>query len=308
MINSNEGKFLYNLQTLTKSRQWLAVSGSYISLYIPVLLYSFLLGIAGLQKGYIAPVIILFIFQAMSLILAISVISKRLNNWLYPPRSFSPPLSFPKTFLLYVCYYFLLEKRTMLLVLKMLSLVLLYIILVWNKGKYDNSSFLLFYLVLLLAHGILPYLAVQFLESKLAVYRNLPLSLARRGLVFLFAYGILLVPEGVYICFMADKFPIEIRAAYYVNAVVTLLLLTSLQYSEGLNREEYIKACFGLFFISIFALHIQAFFVWILIQMVISIILFTSGYYNLSSPLSPEGETSVNESASDTICPFNKRQ
>ncbi|RYZ29028.1 MAG: hypothetical protein EOO10_07620 [Chitinophagaceae bacterium] len=167
----------------------------------------------------------------------------------------------------------------MFLALKGFSLIMLYVILVWNKGKYSSDSFLLFYLVILMGHAILPYMFVQFMENRLTLSRNLPVPLYKIAAAYLIPYVLFLLPELTYILYHAKDFSIENRIAYYVNLVASLFLLTAVQYSDAFNRNEYMKASFGLFFVSIFALHWQAFWVWIGIQAVIGIILFRTGYY-----------------------------
>ena len=185
----------------------------------------------------------------------------------------------PASYLLFTFFYFAIGKSRVVVAVKVLSLALLYIILVWNRGRYDNDSFLLFYLVILLAHAAFPYLALQFMEKELAFLRNLPLSFFRRVLMFVLPYFILLLPELAYIIYHATALPVAHRFAYYLNLIASLFLLTAVQYSEAFTRDEYVKAVFGLFFSSIFALHVQAFWLWIGIQVIIGIVLFRAGYF-----------------------------
>ena len=118
------------------------------------------------------------------------------------------------------------------------------------------------------------------MENGFAVSRNLPVTLIKRSLVYLIPYLLFLLPELAYILYNAQAFSVEHRLAYYLNLVAALFLLTAVQYSDAFNRNEYLKASFGLFFVSIFALHIQAFWIWIGIQTVIGIILFKTGYHS----------------------------
>lgn len=279
MINSQEGNFLYAMQAVKKRKQWMMYLLIYTMLYAPVLIYSIVLCIVGYRTGYIFNAAIIAFFQVISLIGFTTVLHDRFNNWIRksPLPSFS--LSFRKSFLFYTVYYFLLQKRTLFLVLKSFSLILLCVVLVWNNGKYSSDSFLLFYLVILMAHAILPYLSVQFMENNFAISRNLSLPLYKRVATYLLPFILFLLPELAYILYHAQNFSIEHRFAYYVNLVVSLFLLTAIQYSDAFNRNEYLKASFGLFFVSIFALHIQAFWVWIGIQAVIGVILLGTGYY-----------------------------
>jgi len=256
---------------------------TYIALYAPVLIYSVILSIIGFQRGFSENAFFVIAFQVVSIFLSVLFVFYRHNSWIDKISFHSVSLGLRKPFLLYVLYYLSIEKKVVLLVIKALSLSLLYIVLVWNKGKYDNDSFMLFYLVILMAHAAVPYLAVSFLETNLTICRNVPLSLFKRAAVYIIPYFILLLPELAYILFQADGLPVEHRITYFLNIVTTLFLLTAILYSETAGRDDYIKASFGLFFLSIFALHIQAFWIWIGIQVTISSILFTNGYYKYES-------------------------
>ena len=68
-------------------------------------------------------------------------------------------------------------------------------------------------------------------------------------------------------------------AYYYIVAIATLCLLTAIQYSESMNRNEYVKVVFALFFVATFALHVQAFLFWSTVQFIIAAILFWNGFY-----------------------------
>jgi hypothetical protein len=280
IINSHEGEFLYNLQAFEKSGQWKLYTTIYSLVYAPVLVYSIVLSTVGFQKDFVQSSMIIFLFQIVSLGISSTLIYYRLNNWIARISMPSLTILFRKQFLLYNLFYLTTQKRSLFLVLKALSLLLLYIILVWNKGKYDSDSFLLFYLLILLGHALLPYLLIQFMEKKLAVSRNLPLSLFKRAAAYLIPYFIFLLPELAYLLYHADALPIEHRFAYYLNLVISLFLLTAILYSDAFDRNEYLKAIFALFFLSIFALHIHAFWLWISIQLMISLVLFKSGFYS----------------------------
>lgn len=280
IINSEEGKFLYNIQALSLYRQKQLYFIGYLGLYAPVFIYSIIVSIIGFRWGYSTASLIILLFQCLSSLIVVFLIYDRLNNWIRRPLLLPVSLSFPKYFLIYNLAYFTSEKRTMFLLLKAFSLALLYISLVWNKGKYDNDSFLLFYLLILIAHAILPYLSVQFLEKQLSFTRNLPISVSKRALFFILSYIVLLLPEAGYLIYHATAFPLEHRIAYCINIVASLFLMTAIQYADAVNRNEYLKACFALFFFSIFALHLQAFWIWIGIQSTIGMILFMNGFYH----------------------------
>lgn len=251
----------------------------YTALYAPVLAYSLLVCIVGFQRKSFLPSLTIILFQLATVVAFAAIIHRRVNNWINPFRFPAFQLPVPKSFAFLILSYFVTEKRILILGLKTFSLAVFYIVLVWNKGRYDHNSFLQFYLVVLIAHAILPYLAVEFMEKKFAIQRNLPISLLNRMFAYAVPYFIFLLPELAYVFYHADAFPVELRLAYYANIVAGLFLLTAMQYTDAMNRTEYLKAASALIFFSIFALHTQAFWIWIAIQLMIGITLFTSGYY-----------------------------
>ena len=279
IIDSEEGAFLYNLQALFPGRQWLLYMMLYGAVYAPVLVYAVLVFVVGVQQGYRSSAAGLLFFQLLSFPFFTGLIYYRINNRL---RRFALPsfrLPFYRPLWLTVFYYFTIKKKVLLLTLKAFSLFLLYIILIWNRGRYDNDSFLLFYLIILAANAAIPYLSVQFMEQQFAAYRNLPVSLFRRGIIFLLSYTLLAVPEAVYLLYFGEALPLAVRIGYVVILVTNPCLLTAFLYSEAQSREEYLKATFTLVFISIFVFHVQAFWLWIVVQLIISTVLFATGYH-----------------------------
>lgn len=278
IINNEEGKFLLNLQAVQSPQQWLYFLLLYLLVYAPALVYSLVLVWVGYAKGAIFSATVILLFQALSIVFFTGVVHYRLNHWLQKMEWPVMRLPLQKRFCFYVFFYFMHQRKNLLLLVKLFSLSLLYIVLVWNRGAYDNDGFLQFYLVLLLAHAALPYFAVQFLEKDFAVSRNLPLSLGKRFLAFLLPFFLFLLPECLYILLQADAFSISQRLAYCFNLLANLWLLTAFLYSEAQRKEEYLKATFAVVFLSIFLLHVQAFWPWIVVQFVIATILFVSGY------------------------------
>lgn len=283
VINSEEGRFLYNVQSLHKGRQWLTYTRLYTAVYSPVLVYAVVVAVVGAQKGHVLAPVLILLYQVLSLAVFAGVIYYRMNHWMERFRfpSFSLPVR--KTYLLYVFFYFFVEKKNVLLLVKALSVLLLYIALVWNGGPFHNGDFILFYLLILTAHAALPYLSVRFTERRLAIARNLPLPLFKRGVALLFPYCLLVLPEALYLFLVPNAMPTFSKVAYVVNLPASMTLLSAVQYSEAQARDEYLKVIGGLLFVTIFILHVQAFWVWIAVQFIMAAILFASGYYTFEA-------------------------
>lgn len=283
VINSEEGRFLYNAQSLGKGRQWLLYTTLYTAVYSPVLLYAIVAAVAGWQKGYLLSAGVLLLYQVLSIAAFVGIVYYRMNRWTVRFRlpSFSLPVR--KPFLLYVFYYFSTQKKSVLLLVKTFSLLLLYVALIWNGGPFNNDNFILFYLLMITAHAVLPYLSVRFVERRLAIARNLPVPLFLRGIALLIPYCLFVLPEAFYLFLVPNAMPAFSKLAYVVNLPASLFLLSALQYSEAHNRDEYLKAVGGLLFVTIFVLHVQVFWVWIAVQFIIAAVLFASGYYKFQT-------------------------
>ena len=63
-IDRADGQFLYNLQALGKQKQWWLYLAIYILLYAPILLYSIVLGVVGIQKGFVQNTIFITLFSS----------------------------------------------------------------------------------------------------------------------------------------------------------------------------------------------------------------------------------------------------
>lgn len=280
IINSKEGSFLYNLQALPVKKQMLIYVCIQLLVYAPVMAYSIVAMGFGAKHGYSSAVTIIAAFQILLKAFGTFVIYKRMNNWLKPPYQSAVSINLPKPFFSFLLYHFSSQRKAVLAGLKLFSVLLLYIVLVWNAGKSDNDSFLLFYLLILLAHFIVPFLSVQFLEKELSFCRNLPLQRVQYAVAYLLTYIVLLLPETIYLILYGQSLlSVSEILAYYGVAIAALFLLTAVQYSEAMDRDEYMKVGFALFFVSIFMLHSKAFILWITIQFLIGLLLFWNGFY-----------------------------
>lgn len=280
IINGAEGSFLVNLQALNKRKQFILYAALYAAVYSPVFIYGCLVFIVGVKRGYATNAVYLLLYQFLTVIVFTTIIFYRANHWLESINLPAIKLPIQNNFSVYLLHHFTTKRKKLLLGLKFLSLSLLYLVLVWNKSRYDNDAFLLFYLVLFLAHALLPYLAVQFFETEFAMGRNLPVSLFQRTMALLIPYFLLVLPEAVYILYHGSLFSFSHKLAYIINLPVSLFLLTAIQYSGAQNREEYVKATFALIFVSLFFFHVQAFWLWLAVQLVIATVLFMSSYYS----------------------------
>lgn len=283
-INSGEGQWLHALQCSPAGRQWRVCATLYTGMFAPVLVYALLVAAFGFAKGFTVPALCVLAFQFLSVTVFVFVIHRRVNDWLAKRLLPSFRLPIQKRFPLFLLFHFTAQRQTLFLALKAFSLLLLYLVLVWNRGRYDNDAFILVYVVVIFAHALLPWLAVGFFEESLSVARNLPLSFFQRAAAFALPYVLLTLPEGVYLFLQADAFTLLHRLAYYLCLPVGLCLLTAVQYSGAQSRNDYLSAACALLFVSIFVFHAQAFGFWLAAQLCVAALLFAGGFYSYEKP------------------------
>ena len=278
-ISTEESLFLHSLQAVATKKQTLMCFIVYLILYAPVFIYSLLLVAYGVKHGHFLFAVSIVFYQCFSIATAVWLLYHRLNHWIDPLKLPTITIRLPVTLTTLLINYLLHSKRLLFLVLKTISFLLLYIILIWNRGSYDNDSFLYFYLIILMAHAVLPYLFVQFSEAQFQQGRNLPIAFLKRAGMFMLPYFFLLLPEMVVTIIQATALPVQDRIGYAFNFTAGLFLLTAVQFTDGFNGDEYVKISFAFFFVTVFTLHQQAFWIWIAIQMLIATILFRTGFH-----------------------------
>lgn len=278
-INAPTGNFLVASQALSVTRQTLLYCALFSMTYAPVFLYSVAFAAFAITEADIFKAMLVMVVQLLIVIASTAVIFRRLNGWLNKPHFRLTWWRFPKPLLTLFVWHVLLQRRLPLLVIKAISLALLYAAFVVNNDHYSPDSFALFYLLILLLHVPAANWVVVFAEGEGKFLRQLPLTIFQRQLMLVMVYSILVLPELVYMLYHATVFPIALRLSYYVNCSSFLFVLTAVQYTEQAEENDFLKAAFGLFFVSVFAVHTQTLWWWAVVQLAIGLVLFQSGFY-----------------------------
>jgi len=278
-----EGQFLYQLQTLSFRKQIILLSLMEAALFLPILAYIGVIVLIGAQNGQVlqASILIQFVF-AICLGSALYY-SKLINKtWLSNKPIFSFNFfqsSKPKSFFFLLLHFSFQKKKKQILVLKLLSIIIFYIALVWNGDRYDHDSLVLFLLVIILSHAVLAFQFVQFMEKTLLLLRNLPLRSIYIFLAYHFTFAFLFLPELVYLLPVGYSLVgVQQIFAIYFTLVNTLLLFTTVQYSGSIDRNEFMKILFGVGFVSIFFFNSEQYTWWAILSCIISAFLFFTSY------------------------------
>ena len=280
-IRESSGAFHGQIQARRPAVQLVYFLQAHTTLYLPVLLYSIVVMVIGLKEGARGPVLVIGLFQAGGLVVA--AVFYRLFYRLQPfthrllhghrrrTRARSPAL--------YVLYLWLGKKSGRLLVLKLVSFIFLFIALVLNRDGFSNDSFILLFLIVSLSQSVIGLETARYLEANAGFVRNLPIPLAAKAVFIIFGYALLLVPE---LCYLLSNTPVIAPyycLVYYLVLVSTLWFLTGLFYSQDMDNKGFIKVAFMQSFLSVIALHAEAFLAWSIILLVIGTVLFVTGYY-----------------------------
>ena len=253
-------------------------------LFLPVILYAIIIAGVGFYKHWHQPVI-----WMLTYLLAICGISARWYLYLlqnpaaggYRIRWQPPSLFRKRSYWSILIRYVLMNRKLLLLIIKIYSCGMLYLLLV-NRAEpsEDLKMILLFYSFGLLGHGILIRQIREMEETRLGFYRGMPLSLADRYLQYGCLYFFLFIPEMITTGWLTPTY------LHYQDALLfiffgcsSLLLLNSLLCVKSFRIAAFLKLSviyFFLIFIAVLAGMVQ----WlILFSLILSVSLFFGRYY-----------------------------
>jgi len=253
-------------------------------LFLPVILYAIIIAGVGFYKHWHQPVIGLLVY-----ILAICGISARWYLYLlqnpavrgYRIRWRLPSLFRERFYWSILIRYVLTNRRLLLLIIKIYSCGMLYLLLVNRTGVDDDlKMILLFYSFGLLGHGILIRQIREMEETRLGFYRGMPLSLLGRYLQYGCLYFFLFIPEIITIGWLTPAY------LHYQDALLfiffgysSLLLLNSLLCVKSFRITAFLKLSVVYFFF-IFVAVLAGVLLWlILFSLILSVSLFFGRYY-----------------------------
>lgn len=170
------------------------------------------------------------------------------------------------------------HKKTVFL-LKIFSLVLLQVMLAYNKTVWSKESMCFFILIITVAHALLPYYFVSFTESRLTLLRNMPVSRAWRYSLYLIPYAVILLPElGFMLLHAHYAISLFVIGSLYVLALSLLCLLTAVWYMPRMQLERYMLLVLSLFFISMFIMAAAPIWVYAAVIFLLSLLVFYTLY------------------------------
>ncbi|HYH14100.1 MAG TPA: hypothetical protein VD794_02705 [Flavisolibacter sp.] len=288
-LMQEDGQFLYQLQAISTGGQLLLLTFIEVLLFLPVAAYILLVSSIAIQQSLYLQTSILLLFLLAICIGSGLYYSHLLNNTWKESKAL---LIFKRTAnkrakkLFFMLIHFSAYKKLQILTLKLLSLIILYIVLVWNGDRYDHDSLVLFLVVILLSHALLAFQYVQFMEKSLLFIRNLPISSLNIFLCYYIAFALLFLPELAYILVTGHQLiPFYQILAIYFTLLHTLLFYSMVQYSGAIDKNEFVKIIFGASFVSIFFFNSEAYIWWAILTLVFSTLIFFSSYGQYEPPI-----------------------
>jgi hypothetical protein len=245
-LHQSDGHFLFIARALPASKQALLFITVSTLLYLPVLIYACFLTSVSFTEKAVAVAIQVMVYQVLMILISSTVIYLAVNKTSEPAiirliaklkKIFTFKISYPA----FISAYILNERKIMLLVVKIFSLLMLSIFFVRNSDSFDNDLFSIFYPISIAAHARLVFYCVDFNETLLYCNRNLPLNWLKVALTFSFTWALLLLPEAAFMLINNHgNLPFMVIILQSLTSMAMLLLFTGIAYACSLDMERYL--------------------------------------------------------------------
>lgn len=259
-LNDPRQNFLIVLNTLSDKKQFRYLLFVHLQVYLPVFVYAVIVAAIACRQGFYASVLAV-IFSNIILIIVSTVIyryylQKKSFNISIPQSSLF--YSFSKPFYTVPLWFIWKERKQMLLVTKLFSLLLLYAFInLYEPDFPDIRPILLIMMLIAMAHCMIVSHIRDFEETYLSFGRIFPVPLIIRFGYLLISYSILLLPE---LLFIWKGYPMHFTIAGFVQlfllAVALLSFYHSLLLMNDIDQDSYFRIVFitgaVLFFIILY--------------------------------------------------------
>jgi len=259
-------KEIGGLQKNIQFKLWLKL---YSVILLPIIIYvPLLIGLSVNYKFFINIISILIIFSALTFSLIWFAYQFVTFSFLGQERR-RPEfrIKIKKPFATWPIFYLIKEQPLMLLMCKVLSLVFFKSIL-WMFADIGNDIriLLLALLASVLCHAVLIFTLLKFETEYLNFSKCLPISMNRRLWYWVLVFGIILIPEWIFVI-TASCYDLYSIANSLLFGLSGLFFLLTVLYIVKLNMENYLKWLMFFFFITMWSVvaHYYLFFSLILL-------------------------------------------
>lgn len=260
--------FLSCLNSLTKKQLWYWMCFVHFEVYLPVIAYVVVIINVAIRAHQYQQALIILFFNILFFIVAVwqyfNTIQQRSKETLLWKISI-PSLPIKKPVFLYSLIYIWKERKLMLLLTKLFTMVYLYGFMeFYEPYRYDIRPILLSILLVLAAHMTLIFEMRIFENEYLLFSRNLPIGIIKRFVQSLALFMVLLIPE---LLFIWKGYPLHFSVTDYTQIVLMVLAIPTFMhailYTYSMLLEEYMRLVFAfvaaLFFLILYDLGILLF-------------------------------------------------
>jgi hypothetical protein len=253
--------FLTCLNHLPKKRVWRWMCFVHFEVYFPVIAYVVIILFVAIRAHQYQEALIILFFNSLFFLAAVQIYFKTLqehstDSVFLKIKIPSLPINYP--FFLVPFQFIWLERKLMLLLTKLFTLVYLYgFIQFYEPYRYDIRPVLLSFLLIITAHTTLIF-QLRFFESDYLLFsRNLPIPIFKRFVDCMGLYFVLLIPE---LLFIWKGYPLHFNLIDFSQILMMVLaiplFLHSILYTSIMNSDEFMKMVFAfitvLFFLILY--------------------------------------------------------
>ncbi len=277
--------FLFCFNNLPGKKAWSYMFYVHVLIYMPVLMYAAAIiwfAIKKQQYLFTAEIIIFndIVVAASAFIYFIAIQKKQLFR-----QSIALPritINLPKPFFSIPLYFLWNERKQMLLVTKLFSLMLLYGFLkLYEPDHYDIRPIQLCLLLTAASHSSIIFQVRTFEEEYLAFSRNLPLKTPGRFIRMTAMYACLLLPEVI---LLLRGYPVLFSLTDYPQLILLVIALLSLFHVtlllEDTSTEQMMRVVFGILAACFFIILYNPGILLPCAVLLLSFVLFNAYYYD----------------------------
>jgi hypothetical protein len=189
--------FLHHLAVLSSAESFFCFFVISFLTFLPVFVYTIAIYVIGIQNQFYGSLVIVIIFQFALWLMSAAVLNYTVRKAHIAPRITLPTLTLPyqRTQLGIYAGYLFKEEKSAIILSKLFSLTLIYIIKETLEPGDDFRIIGITWLFALLSHTYLVSKLKVFEDQSMSWTRSLPISPGKTFMTYIFLYAMLMIPE-----------------------------------------------------------------------------------------------------------------
>lgn len=284
-LNNPRQSFLFCFTNLSRKKAWIYMLYVQVIIYMPVLMYAAVIMWFAMKKQQYLFTVEIIIFNTIVVAASAFIYFNAIQKKQFFIQKVSLPqinINLPKPFFSIPLYFLWSDRKQMLLVTKLFSLLLLFgFIRLYEPERQDLRPLQLCLLLTAASHSSIVFEIRAFEEEYLAFGRILPLTILSRFAMIIAMYTCLLIPEFI---LLTKAYPTHFLLADYPQLILLVVALLSLFHVtlvvEDTEMEQMMRVIFGIMAGCFFIILYNPGVVLPCIILLLSFVLFQSYYYN----------------------------